>query len=94
MAEWVDTAPGRGDLVRRYLEARRKIDPEIRLIHSLSALLAKFEQFERDRLEVDPVALGVVNAALEQSTLTIRAALDDFLTVNVARRQLKERPTR
>lgn len=72
----------------RYVEARNRIDPEIRFIHSLTGLLAKFEVFERDRLEIDPVALGVVNAALEQSVLNIRAALDDYLLVNTASENL------
>jgi hypothetical protein len=49
-----------------------------------------FEGFERDHVKVDPVALGLMNRRLEQSTLTIWSALDDFLLTKTAERLLKE----
>lgn len=75
------------DHLRRYRAARARIDPEIRLIHSLTALLAKFEEFDRDRVTVDPVALGVVHSRLEQSVLAIWRELDEFLLVEVAKKE-------
>lgn len=77
-------------LLSRYVETRRRIDPEIRLIQSIAGLLSKFEKFEHGRLEIDPVHLGTVNSSLEQSAHNIKAALDDFLLASTAERALKE----
>lgn len=68
-----------GDPLHRYREIRRKIDPEVRFIQNLTGLLAKFEHTGRARLEIDPVALGLVHASLQQSAINIRQVLDDCL---------------
>lgn len=70
--------------LQRYLAMRRKIDPEIRLLHSLTDLLAQLEHAAPERAAVDPVAVGIVNAAMAQSALEAKGALDDFLLVDTA----------
>lgn len=64
---------------RSYLEIRQKIDSEVRFIQNLTGLLAQFEHAGKERLEVDPVTLGVLHATLAQSAGNIRRALDECL---------------
>jgi hypothetical protein len=70
------------DCLQRYLEARRRIDAEIKLIHGLAGILSKFEQFERDSMEVDPVALGLIHHTIEQSVSAISSSLNEFMPVS------------
>lgn len=76
------------DQLQSYVEARQQIDPEIRLIHSLAALLAQFEHIEERRVSIDPVALGIVHSTLEQSVLKVWGVLDEFMPLSAARRAL------
>ncbi|HEX7028371.1 MAG TPA: hypothetical protein VF268_14105 [Gammaproteobacteria bacterium] len=61
------------------LQIRQKIDSEVRFIQNLTGLLAQFEHSGKERIEVDPVTLGVLNSALAQSAGNIRRALDECL---------------
>jgi hypothetical protein len=70
--------------LQRYLDMRRKVDPEIRLLHSLADLLAQLEHAAPERTAVDPVTVGVVNATMARRVLAIQAALDDFLLAGTA----------
>lgn len=69
---------------QHYLTLRHKVDPEIRLLHSLADLLAQLEHAAPERVEIDPVSLGIVSAAMAQSALAVKGALDDFLPTNSA----------
>lgn len=79
------------DRLQHYVWMREKIDAEIKLIRSLSTMMGKFEQFEQDKMEIDPVALGTIHQKIEQSILEIWHQLDDFLLVNNAKAALEER---
>lgn len=78
------------DQLHRYVSTRRRIDPEIRLIHSLTSVLAQFENTEPYGVAIDPAALGIVHATLEESVLRVWEALDDFMPLARARRELEE----
>lgn len=73
-----------GNQLQRYLDMRRQVDPELRLLHSLSDLLACLEHIPPERAQLDPVTIGIVNATMAQSALNVRRALDEFLLTRTA----------
>ena len=59
------------ELLKRYIEARRKIDTEANNIYVITSLLAALEISTDDRIELDPAALGKINQMLNKNILNI-----------------------
>lgn len=84
-------------MIREYVATRQHLDEELRLIYSLSHILASFEKNAIDEnLELDPVALGHLNQQINTSILNIWEKLDDFIYIVKAKlilEKLEQDPT-
>lgn len=62
---------------RQELEAiRRQIDEDMKAIHSVARILSAFRQFDRDTVQIDPVALGLVHEMIVSRVLAVYDILD------------------
>lgn len=62
---------------RQELEAiRRQIDEDMKAIHSVARILSAFRQFDRDTVQIDPVALGLVHEMIVSRVLAVHETLD------------------
>ena len=78
-------------VLRDYVATRQHLDKELRLIYSLSHILASFEKNATDEyLELDPIALGHLNQLINASVLNIWEKLDDFIYLVTAKSLLKK----
>jgi len=77
-------------MLSRYVEMRRSIDAEAKIVHSFSSMLALLQQCGDDRIDVDPVALGHVNEMISNSILNIREILDNFIYIVQAQLELEK----
>lgn len=74
-----------------YILQREKIDDELRLIYSLSHVMAGFEKYAIDsEIEFDPVALGHIHQMINKSVLDIWEILDDFIYLVKAKSELAQ----
>lgn len=69
------------EMLRRYIKMREKVSIEAKTIQSLANLLALFQQFSDDTIEIDPYSLGYAQGLIEQSILNILEMLDDFIYI-------------
>ena len=69
------------NLLRKYVETRRKIHQDNQTIYAISSILATFSKMNDDRLEVDPHALGHLNELMNTAVLNVWESLDDFIPI-------------
>lgn len=67
------------ETIRRYAEARKKIDPSTDLICCLSSIFSTFEDWSDDRVELSAFAVGKLNDMMNLHACRILEALEDFL---------------
>jgi len=74
-----------------YVLQRQKIDDKLRLIYSLSHLMAGFEKYAIDSdIVFDPVTLGHIHQMINKSVLDIWEILDDFIYLVKAKSELAQ----
>lgn len=78
------------ELLRRYLEARQRIDTEANSIFAITSMLALMVRCGDDKIEVVHVALGKINQLLNTHILNIWEILDGFIYLVRARAVLEE----
>ncbi len=78
------------EMLCRYVEMRKSIDAEAKIVHSFSSMLALLQQCGDDRIDVDPIALGHVNEMISNSILNIGEILDNFIYVVQAQSELEQ----
>ena len=78
------------ELLRRYIEMRRKVADEAEIVHSITSMLALFETSGDEKIVVDPVALGKINQMLNTNILNIWEILDDFIYIVQAELELEK----
>jgi len=69
------------NLLRKYVETRRKIHQDKQTIYAISSILAVFSNMDDDRLVVDPHALGHLNEFMSTAVLNVWETLDDFIPI-------------
>ena len=77
------------ELLRRYVEMRRRVDVEAEAIYSITSMLALLETCGDDTIQVDPCALAKINQMLSKNILNIWESLDDFIYIVQARSELE-----
>ena len=78
------------ELLRYYVEMRRRVDIEVNTIFSITSMLALFETSGDDTINVDPIAIGKINQTLNKNILNIWEILDDFIYIVQARTLIEE----
>lgn len=68
-------------MLKKYVTMRQKVDIEAKTIQSFTNLLALFQLFEDDTIEVEPISLGYSYSLIERSILNIVDLLDDFIYI-------------
>ena len=68
---------------------RTRLNVEANTIHSITSMLAHFENMGDDTIKVDPVALGQVNQMLNDAVLNIWEILDDYMYILDAKLELE-----
>lgn len=62
---------------RQELETvRQQIDEDMKAIHSVARILSTFQQCERDTVQIDPVALGIIHEMIVSRVLAVHETLD------------------
>jgi len=75
--------------LQRYVDMRARLNKEANAIHSITSLLAQFENLGDDTIKVDPVALGHVNRMMHDAVLNIWEILDDYMYILDAKLELE-----
>ena len=78
------------ELLRYYVEMRRRVDIEANTIFSITSMLALLETSGDDTINVDPIAIGKINQTLNKNILNIWEILDDFIYIVQARTLIEE----
>ena len=76
--------------LHRYVEMRLKLDAEANSIYCITSMLALLETCGVDSIQVDPVALGKLNQAMNSNILNIWEILDDFIYLVQAKLELEQ----
>ena len=66
------------ETIRRYAEARKKIDQNVDMICNISSIFSVFEDWGDDRVALCPFALGKLNDQMNRHACRILSALEDF----------------
>ena len=69
------------NLLRKYVETRRKIHQDKKTIYAISSIFAIFSNMDNDRVVVDPHALGHLNELMSTAVLNMWETLDDFIPI-------------
>lgn len=77
-------------MVRRYLEVRKKIDENAKMISSISSVLSLVGDAGEDTIGVDPYALGYLNHIINRDIYRILETLDDFVHILDAKMTIEE----
>lgn len=78
------------ELLRCYIDMRKKIDVEANSIHCITSMLMHYRHYGHDHLKIDPNALGEVNQIMNDNILNIWEILNDFIHIEQAKAELEQ----
>jgi len=78
------------EMLSRYIDMRRSINAETKIVLSFTSMLALLQQCGDDKLDVDPLVLGHVNEMNNICVMKINESLDDFIYIVQAEQKLEQ----
>lgn len=69
------------ETIRRYADARKKIDQNADMICCISMVFSVFEDWPDDRIEISAFALGKLNSLMTLYSCRVISALEDFASI-------------
>ncbi len=69
------------EMLRSYLEARKKIDENANMISSISSMLSLVGDAGEDTINIDPFSLAYLHRIINRDIHNILEALNDFVYI-------------
>ncbi|MCH6259169.1 hypothetical protein MLD52_21610 [Puniceicoccaceae bacterium K14] len=77
------------DTIRRYAEARKKVDENADLIICITSVFSVFEEWPDDRIAISPFALGKLNDLMSLYSCRILSAWRTLLPCEMQKTSLR-----